>query len=131
MSPRAPSGNARLPGCDVEVSASQAGSRRASEKPHGIHLQSGNALGALSCRINLQCGKAVLVWDGWNVSEARYHPSEDGWWLANTHPTDAHDGQIYPTHWMPLPPPPEGSGPVLADAPPKAHPATGEKEGRS
>ena len=58
----------------------------------------------------------VLVWDGWNVSEARYHPSEDGWWLANTHPTDAHDGQVYPTHWMPMPPPPESSGQNLADA---------------
>ncbi len=61
----------------------------------------------------------VLVWDGWHVSEARYHPSEDGWWLANTHPTDAHDGQIYPTHWMPIHAPPSAleNGPaVLADA---------------
>lgn len=61
----------------------------------------------------------VLVWDGGHVSEARYHPSEDGWWLANTHPTDAHDGQIYPTHWMPIPAPPSAleNGPAgLADA---------------
>lgn len=48
----------------------------------------------------------VLVCDGYDVSEARYHPNEGGWWLANTHPTDAHDGQVYPTYWMPKPLPP-------------------------
>lgn len=49
------SGTARLPGCDIEVSASQAGSS-------SINLQSGNALGAHSCSINLQCGKAGRPW---------------------------------------------------------------------
>lgn len=48
----------------------------------------------------------VLVFDGSYVSEARYQPSEKGWWLANMHPTDAYDGQVYPTHWRPLPDPP-------------------------
>lgn len=54
MNSRALSGTARLLGCDVEVSASQAGSRRATN----FNLQSGNSHGAPSCRINLQCGKA-------------------------------------------------------------------------
>jgi hypothetical protein len=37
------------------------------------------------------------------VCEATYNADYDGWWAANTHPTDAYDGQVYPTHWMPLP----------------------------
>ena len=53
MSPRAISGTARLPGCDIEVSASQAGSS-------SINLQSRNAHGGRSCSINLQCGKAKV-----------------------------------------------------------------------
>lgn len=57
MNSRALSGTARPPGCDVEVSASQAGSRRATN----FNLQSGNSHGAPSCRINLQCGKARLI----------------------------------------------------------------------
>lgn len=45
---------------------------------------------------------------GW-TAEARWHTDPDGWWLANCDPTDAHDGQCYPTHWCPLPPAPEAT----------------------
>lgn len=51
-------------------------------------------------------GRHVLVADNMAVSEARYHADKDGWWLANTDPTDYHDGRIYPTHWQPMPAPP-------------------------
>ena len=54
-------------------------------------------------------GPPVLIAtaDGF-VGEARYHEDEDGWWWANTHPTDATDGSAErPTHWMPLPDPPK------------------------
>ena len=54
----------------------------------------------------------ALVWDGHDVSEARYHPNEDGWWLANTHPTDAQDGEVYPSYWMPKPSPPAPNPPA-------------------
>ena len=51
-------------------------------------------------------GGHVLVADKIAVSEARYHQDRDGWWLAQTDPTDVFDGQIYPTHWQPMPNPP-------------------------
>ena len=43
--------------------------------------------------------------EGW-VGEAWFSEDSDGWWMVNTHPTDAHDGQVLnPTGWMPLPAP--------------------------
>jgi hypothetical protein len=41
------------------------------------------------------------------VSEAFYEADGDrGWYQANTHWTDAHDGSLRDvTHWMPLPKP--------------------------
>ena len=35
-----------------------------------------------------------------------YDEEQKGWWTIRTHWTDAVDSQQYPTHWMPLPPPP-------------------------
>lgn len=52
-------------------------------------------------------GGHYLVADDVAVSEARYHPDNRGWWVANTDPTDYHDGQIFPTHWQPMPAPPK------------------------
>lgn len=43
--------------------------------------------------------------NGW-AAEIAYDPDAKGWWLAQTHPTDAHDGEMLPTHWRQLPPPP-------------------------
>lgn len=38
------------------------------------------------------------------VCEGYYEEDEDrGWFMANTHWTDAADGQVYPSHWRPLP----------------------------
>lgn len=49
-------------------------------------------------------GTHVLIADEICVSEARYIERSEGWWIANTDPTDAHDGQFHnPTHWMPKP----------------------------
>lgn len=39
------------------------------------------------------------------VCEGFYEEEKGGWWQANTHWTDYHDGQVYPTHWMHLPKP--------------------------
>lgn len=52
--------DACLPGCDVEVSTRQAGSWCTQKDHQDFNLQSGNADGAPSCQINLQCGKAVM-----------------------------------------------------------------------
>lgn len=44
---------------------------------------------------------------GQHVEEAWFDEELQQWWSANVDPTDAHGAPIYPTHWMPLPPPPE------------------------
>jgi len=47
------------------------------------------------------------------VAEGYYEVDDDrGWFLAQTHWTDAHDGQIFPTRYMnlPLPPPQDRKG---------------------
>lgn len=45
------------------------------------------------------------------VCEAYFDPDggpEGGWYMANTHWTDAYDGRLWnPTHWQPLPAPPK------------------------
>ena len=41
------------------------------------------------------------------VEEARYDKAREEWWAANMHYTDAVGEPIYPTHWMPLPEPPQ------------------------
>lgn len=56
-------------------------------------------------------GRHVLVVAGDQppaVYEAYYEEDGDrGWFQANTHWTDPHDGSLYRvTHWMPLPDPP-------------------------
>lgn len=58
-------------------------------------------------------GVPVLVAaPGWKfASEASWHEDHDGWWLAGTNPTDAHDGQCYPTVWRPLPIAPQNGEP--------------------
>ena len=59
-------------------------------------------------------GTSVLVSCEGAVHEAKYHADEDGWWLANTDPTDYWDGRVYPDMWMPMPKPPStdaGSSP--------------------
>jgi len=45
----------------------------------------------------------VLVADPQGVFEAWYCLDEGGWWQVNTHPTDIHDGRLYPTHWRQMP----------------------------
>lgn len=55
------------------------------------------------------CPSSVLVATEHGVGEAMQH--DDGaygsWYWVNTYPTDVFGpGQIYPTHWMPLPEPP-------------------------
>lgn len=45
---------------------------------------------------------------GW-VEQGYYEadtPSRGGWYMTNTHWTDATDGEIHPSAWMPLPSPP-------------------------
>src|SRR5690606_36037488 len=52
--------------------------------------------------------RSVIVSNGEAVGEARYHESDAGWWWAGYYPTDAADGYIWePTHWRPLPEPPQ------------------------
>jgi hypothetical protein len=41
------------------------------------------------------------------VGEGYCDPDGNGWFVANTHHTDATDGSISPTHWQPLPEPPK------------------------
>lgn len=54
-----------------------------------------------------QDGTHVLVSCEGDVFEAAFHRDHDGWWLANTDPTDYWDGQIWPDVWAPLPAPPK------------------------
>lgn len=51
-------------------------------------------------------GTSVLLSCDGTVFEGEYHADANGWWLANSDPTDYWDGQVFPTHWMPLPLPP-------------------------
>lgn len=41
------------------------------------------------------------VWQGW------FDQENGQWWKAGEHVTDAHSEPIYPTHWQPLPEPPQ------------------------
>lgn len=52
----------------------------------------------------------VIVFDAPAVGEAR-HIEDHGWYWAGNDPTDVWGGQIYPTHWMPLPEPPIANAP--------------------
>ncbi len=45
-------------------------------------------------------------WESKWTSEGYYDAEQRGFWNANTHHTDAHDGQMYPTHYQRLPSPP-------------------------
>ena len=48
--------------------------------------------------------RPCIVTNGVAVGEANWFKDDDGWWWAQTDPTDAHDGRVYePTHWQPLP----------------------------
>jgi hypothetical protein len=40
------------------------------------------------------------------ASQGWYDFEHHGWWVAGSHYTDAHDGQVFPTHYQPLPAPP-------------------------
>jgi hypothetical protein len=57
-------------------------------------------------------GTRVLVADknaAGSWVEAAYYSKDgeyEGWFMVNTHWTDAVDGQIFPTVWMPMPEPP-------------------------
>jgi hypothetical protein len=50
----------------------------------------------------------LMVAEGQAVGEA-HHCGRDGWYWAGNDPTDSWGGQIYPTHWMPLPTPPQNA----------------------
>lgn len=52
-------------------------------------------------------GKRVLLGaSGW-ACEGYFDDERHEWYQANEHWTDAHSEAIYPTRWMPLPPPPQ------------------------
>ncbi|UXO93952.1 hypothetical protein Pan3_30 [Pseudanabaena phage Pan3] len=45
--------------------------------------------------------------DGWVVGDAYWCEEDESWRELNNHPTDVWGWPIEPTHWQPLPPPPE------------------------
>lgn len=55
-----------------------------------------------------ECDFLVCVNDF--VGEARWHYDQNAWYWAGNDPTDSWGGQIYPTHWMPLPAAPDEQG---------------------
>ena len=68
-----------------------------------------SALGGWNEAIEAAPNGPILLSDGKWVCEG-YRCEEDDrrdqFYHANGHWTDAHDAQIYPTHWRPLPTPP-------------------------
>jgi hypothetical protein len=51
-------------------------------------------------------GSHILLWDSVEkyTAEGYWEPDRESWYAANTHWTDAHDGELRDmTHWMPLP----------------------------
>ncbi len=51
--------------------------------------------------------RTVLVSDGQHVTAAEWYPDHEQWWEINNHYTDSWGSPLYPTHWMPLPDPPQ------------------------
>lgn len=62
-----------------------------------------NSLAKDGCPCLLSC-RSGITGDAF-VCEGYYDYEQDGWWAANTHHTDHRDGQVFPTHWQPLPQP--------------------------
>lgn len=56
-------------------------------------------------------GTPVLGYDGWTMNTIRYvqpyHRVGRGWWALVDGGPYADDVDWFPTHWMPLPPPPK------------------------
>lgn len=54
--------------------------------------------------IMLGCYRDGWVEQGYRLGEEG--PQNGNFYAANTHWTDASDGQLFPTHWAPMPEPP-------------------------